>query len=63
MSRMKLFEALVNDFLISTNVARTFALKAARLLDPTLKISMETIYLFNLMFKFLYESYLLLNLS
>ena len=47
MSRMKLFEALVNDLLISTNVARTFALKVARLLDPTLKINTETIYLFN----------------
>ena len=33
-----------------------------KVLDPALKINVETIYLFKLIFKFVYESYLLLNL-
>ena len=45
MSRMELFEALVNGFLSSTIVARSFVLEVARVLDPTLKINVETIYL------------------
>ena len=49
-------------FLSSTIVDGSFVLEVGRVLDPTLKINVETIYLFKLMFKFVYKSYLLLNL-
>ena len=49
-------------FLSSTIVAGSFVLEVGRVLDPALKINVETIYLFKLIFKFVYESYLLLNL-
>ena len=49
-------------FLSSTIVDGSFVLEVGRVLDPTLKINVETIYLFKLIFKFVYESYLLLNL-
>ena len=51
MSWMELFEILVNGFLSLTIVASSLVLEVARVLDPTLKINMETIYLFNLIFK------------
>ena len=57
---MELFETLV--FLSSNIVAGSFVLEVGKVLDPALKINMETIYLFKLIFKFVYESYLLLNL-
>ena len=49
-------EVLINSHIIC------FVLEVARFLDPTLKVNAETIYLFKLIFKFAYESYLLLNL-
>ena len=49
-------------FLSLTIVAGIFVLEVGRVLDPALKIYVETIYLFKLIFKFVYESYLLLNL-
>ena len=49
-------------FLSSTIFAESFVLEVGRVLDPALKINVETIYLFKLIFKFVYESYLLLNL-
>ena len=49
-------------FLSSTIVAGSFVLKVERVLDPILKRDVETIYLFNFFFKFVYESYLLLHL-
>ena len=49
-------------FLSSNTVARSFVLEVVKVLDPALKINVETIYLFKLIFKFVYESYLLLNL-
>ena len=51
MSWMELFEILVNGFLSLTIVASSLVLEVARVLDPTLKINMETIYLFYLIFK------------
>ena len=51
MSWMELFEILVNGFLSLTIVASSLVLEVARVLDPTLKINMETIYLFHLIFK------------
>ena len=48
--------------LSSTIVAGSFVLKVERVLDPILKRDVETIYLFNFIFKFVYESYLLLHL-
>ena len=44
---------------LSTTV---IVLDVGRGLDPALKINVETISLFKLIFKFVYESYLLLNL-
>ena len=49
-------------FLSSTIVARSFVLEVGRVPDPALKINVEIIYLVKLIFKFDYESYLLLNL-
>ena len=49
-------------FLSSTIVTGSFVLEVGRVLDPALKTNVETIYLFKLIFKFVYESYLLLNL-
>ena len=49
-------------FLSSTIFAESFVLEVGRVLDPALKINVEAIYLFKLIFKFVYESYLLLNL-
>ena len=49
-------------FLSSTIAARNFFLEVGRVLDAGLKINVETIYLFELIFKFVYESYLLLDL-
>ena len=49
-------------FLSSTIVAGSFVLEVGRVLDLALKINIENIYLFKLIFKFIYESYLLLNL-
>ena len=49
-------------FLSFTIVAGSFVLEVGRVLDPALKINVETIYSFKLIFKFVYESYLLLNL-
>ena len=48
---MEPFETFVNGFLSSTNVAWSFVVEVARVLDPTLKINMETVYL---IFKFVY---------
>ena len=45
-------------FLSSTIVAGNFVLDFGRVLDPALKLNVETIYLFELIF----ESYLLVNL-
>ena len=51
-------------FLSPTDVARSFALEVARVLDPTLKIDVETIHFFiYLTFNFVYGSYLLVDLS
>ena len=58
---MELVQTLVNGFLSTTNVTRSFALEVAKALDPTLKIHMETICVLNLILKFVYKSYLLLN--
>ena len=58
---MELVQTLVNGFLSTTNVTRSFALEVAKALDPTLKIYMETICVLNLILKFVYKSYLLLN--
>ena len=63
MSWMELFETLINNFLSLTNVARSFVLEIARVLDLTLEIKMKTIHLFNFIFSFVDELYLLLNLS
>ena len=63
MSWMELFETLINNFLSLTNVARSFVLEIARVLDLTLEIKMKTIHLFNFMFSFVDELYVLLNLS
>ena len=61
---MELFEILVNGFLSSVNVVRNFVLEFfASVLDPILKKNIETIYLFDLIFKFACESYILLNLN
>ena len=49
-------------FLSLTIVVGSFVLEVGWVLDPALKINLETIYLFKLIFKFVYESYLLLNL-
>ena len=49
-------------FLSSTIVAGSFVLEVGRVLDPALKRNVETIYLFKFIFKFVYQSYLLLNL-
>ena len=49
-------------FLSSTLVAESFVLELERVLDPAVKKSVETIYLFKLIFKFAYKSYRLLNL-
>ena len=49
-------------FLSSTIVAGSFVLQVGRVLDPALKRNVETIYLFKFIFKFVYQSYLLLNL-
>ena len=49
-------------FLSSTIVTASVVLEAGRVLDPALKINVETIYLFKLIFRFDCESYLLLNL-
>ena len=62
MSWIELFETLDNGLSISNNAARSFMLEVARVLDPALKINMETICLSKLFFKFVYESCLLLNL-
>ena len=51
MSWMELFEILVNGFLSLTIVASSLVLEVVRVLDLTLKINMETIYFFNLIFK------------
>ena len=59
---MKLSETLLMVFLSSTIVAGSFVVEAGRVLDPALKRNVETIYLFKFIFKFVYESYLLLNL-
>ena len=63
MSWMELFETLINNFLSLTNVARSSVLEIARVLDLTLEIKMKTIHLFNFIFSFVDELYLLLNLS
>ena len=49
-------------FLSSTIVAGDFVLEVGRVLDPALKRNLETIYSFKFNFKFVYESYLLLNI-
>ena len=49
-------------FLSSTIIAGSFVLEVGRILDPALKINVETIYLSKLIIKFVCESYLLLNL-
>ena len=49
-------------FLSSTIAAESFVLEVGRVLDLAVKINVETIHLFKLIFKFAYESYLLLNL-
>ena len=47
-----------------TDVARSFALEVARILDPALKIDVEAIYfIIHLILNFVYGSSLLLNLS
>ena len=56
---MRLFETLVNGLSI---LAGSFVLEVGRVLHPALKINVKTIYLFELIFKFVYESYLLLDL-
>ena len=63
MSWMELLETLINNFLSLTNVARSFVLEISRVLDLTLEIKMKTIHLFNFIFSFVDELYLLLNLS
>ena len=49
-------------FLSTTIFTRSFVIEVGRVLDLALKINAETIYLFKLIFKSVYESYLLLNL-
>ena len=49
-------------FLSLTIVAGSFVLEVGMVLDPALKRNVENIYLFKFIFKFVYESYLLLNL-
>ena len=49
-------------FLSWSIAAESFVLDVGRVLDPALKRNVETIYLFYFIFKFVYESYLLLNL-
>ena len=49
-------------FLSSTIVTGSFVLEVARVSDSALKTNVEAIYLYKLIFMFLYESYLLLNL-
>ena len=62
MSCMELFEAFLMVFLSSTNVRQKICRRGCDGPDPALKINMETFYLFTLFIKFVYESYLLLNL-
>ena len=45
-------------FLSTTIVTGSFVLEVGSALDPVLKIDVETIYLFKLIFKLVYESYL-----
>ena len=49
-------------FLSSNIVAGSLVLEVGRVLEPSLKINVETIYLLKLIFKIVYKSYLLLNL-
>ena len=49
-------------FLSSSIVAGSLVLEVGTVLDPALKINVEIIYLVKWIFKFVYESYLLLNL-
>ena len=49
-------------FLSWSIAAESFVLDVGRVLDPALKRNAETVYLFYFIFKFVYESYLLLNL-
>ena len=58
---MELFETLVNGLSILDYCHRELRPRGW-VLDAALKINVETIYLFELIFKFVYESYLLLNL-
>ena len=49
-------------FLSSNLATGSFVLEVGRVLDQALKINVEIIYLFTLIFKLVYEPYLLLNL-
>ena len=43
MSWLELFETFVNGLLASTNVTGNFFLEVAKVLDPTLKMSIERV--------------------
>ena len=63
---MKLYETLVNGLSILDYCCWELRPKVGRILDLALKRNVETIYLFKFLFfifKFVIESYLLLNLS
>ena len=59
---MKLFETLVNGLSILDYCRREPAPRGWEGPGSALKGNVETIYLFKFIFKFVYESYLLLNL-
>ena len=60
---MESFKTLINGLSILDYCRRSFVLEVGRIVDPpALKGNVETIYIFKLIFKFINESYLLLNL-
>ena len=59
---MELFETLVNGLSILDYCRRELHPRGWEGPGPALKINVETVYLFKLIFKFVNESYLLLSL-
>ena len=62
MSWIELFEILVNDLSILDYYRRELRPRGWKGPESGSEINVETVYLFKLIFKFIYESYLLLNL-
>ena len=63
MPRMELFKTLVHGPSVPDYCRRSFVLEVGRIVDHSaLERNVETIFIFKLIFKFINESYLLLNL-